>query len=171
MKIALRIVVIALVVAAAVWLWGVFFPSADKVIRKRLAETARAASFDSSQSALSKMASAQRLQYFFATNVEINLDLPGHQARQMAGRDEIVQAALAARGSIESVKITFPDVMLTIAPDKQSATADVTAEVKISGDADLNPQEMKFELRKIDGHWLITRVETVQSLQKPEAAH
>ncbi|HEX3988859.1 MAG TPA: hypothetical protein VHZ30_05460, partial [Verrucomicrobiae bacterium] len=118
MKIAARIVIAALVAAAFVWLWGVVFPSADKVIRKRLAETARAASFDPSQSALSRMAGAQPLQYFFATNVEINIDLPGHQARQMSGRDEILQAALAARGSLESVKVTFPDVALTIDPDK-----------------------------------------------------
>jgi hypothetical protein len=166
-KIAARLVIAALIAAAAVWLWGVLFPSADKVIRKRLAETARAASFDRSQGALSRMAGAQRLPYFFATNVEINIDLPGHQARQMGSRDDILQAAIAVRGTLDSIKVTFPDVALTIDPDKQSATADVTAEAKISGDDQLYIEEMKFELRKFDGHWLITRVETVQTLEKP----
>jgi hypothetical protein len=168
MKIAAQLVIAALITAAFVWLCGILFPSAAKAIRKRLAETARAASFDRTQSALSRRAGAQRLPNFVATNVEINIDLPGHQARQMSGRDDILQAAMAARGTLDSVKVTFPDIALTIDPDKQSATADVTAEAKISGDDQLYIEEMKFTLSKLEGHWLITRVDTVQTLQKPE---
>ncbi len=53
---------------------------------------------------------------------------------------------------------------LTIGPDKQSAVADFTVEARAGGDPDLIVQEMKFTLRKIDGQWLITRVETIRTL-------
>jgi hypothetical protein len=45
MKIFLRLVLIAVVVGAGVWLWIVLFPGPEKIIRQRLAEIARLASF------------------------------------------------------------------------------------------------------------------------------
>jgi hypothetical protein len=167
MKLAVRLVGVALLAVAVVWLWGVFFPGADKVIRKRLEETARAASFAPGQSYFSKLAGAQRLADFFATNVQIDIDIPGHQQRQLSGREEILQGALSARASLDSVKVTFADISLNIEPDKQSATADLTAEARLSGDPDPDVQELKFILRKFGNEWLITRVQTVQILQHP----
>jgi hypothetical protein len=55
---------------------------------------------------------------------------------------------------------------VTVAPDKQSAVADLTVQANISGEPDPIVQEMKFTLRKIDGRWLITRVETVRTLSR-----
>jgi hypothetical protein len=165
MKIAARLFLIALVAAVGLWLWGVLFPNPDRAVRKRLAETARAASFASGQSYFSRLSSAQRLADYFATNVEVNLDIPGHHERQWAGREEILQAALGARTTLNSLNVTFPDVTLIIGPDKESATADLTAEARISGESDLFVEEMKFTLRKFGGQWLITRVQTVQTLQ------
>jgi hypothetical protein len=167
MKTAMRLVGMALLVVAVVWLWGVVFPSADKVIRKRLEETARAASFAHGQSYFSRLASAQRLADFFAPNVQIDIDIPGHQERRFSGREEILQGALSARATLDSVKVTFADISLNIEPDKQSATADLTAEARLSGDPDPDVQELKFILRKFDNQWLISRVQTVQILQHP----
>jgi hypothetical protein len=164
MKIATRLLVIALVAGAGVWLWGVLFPNPERVIRKRLAETARAASFAPGESYFSRLAAARRLSEFCATNVEVNIDIPGHEERQWAGREDILQAELSARATLNSLKVTFPDVNLIIGPDKESATADLTAEARISGDSDLFVQEMKFTFRKIGGEWLITQVQTVQTL-------
>jgi hypothetical protein len=165
MKIATRLFLIALVAAVGVWLWGVLFPNPDRVIRKRLAEAARAASFAPGESYFSRLSGARRLSDFCATNVEVNIDIPGHQDRQWNGREEILQAALGARATLNSLNVTFPDVSLIIGPDKESALADLTAEARISGDSDLFVQEMKFTLSKVGGQWLITRVQTVQTLQ------
>jgi hypothetical protein len=167
MRIATRLFLIALVAAVGVWLWGVLFPSPDRVIRKRLAEAAHAASFAPGQSYFSRLASARRLSDFFATNVEVNIDIPAHQERQWSGREDILQAALGARSTLESLNVTVPDVTLIIGPGKESATADLTAEARISGDSEMFVQEMKFTLRKVGGEWLITRVQTVQTLQNP----
>jgi hypothetical protein len=167
MRIAARLLLIALIGAAIVWLWGVLFPNPDHVIRKLLAQTARAASFAPGQSYLSRLSSAQRLPDYFATDVEVTIDVPGHEERRLVGRQDIQQAALSARATLDSLDVTFPDITLTIDRDKESATADLAAEARISGNADILVQEMKFTLRKFGGQWLITRVETVQTLQKP----
>jgi hypothetical protein len=75
-----------------------------------------------------------------------------------------MQIAAGARASLIGLKVEFPDVNITLAPDRQSATADLTVKVQTAGDRDFIWQEMKFTLQKTGGHWLITRVETVRTL-------
>ena len=79
-------------------------------------------------------------------------------------REEITQAALIGRSRAGGLQVKFPDINITVAPDKQSAVADLTVEANISGEHDSMVQEMKFTLQKTDGQWLITRVETVRTL-------
>ena len=74
------------------------------------------------------------------------------------------QAALGARSALSGLKVQFPDINITVAPDKQSAVADLTVEANVAGERDPIVQEMKFTLQKTDGEWLITRVETVRTL-------
>jgi hypothetical protein len=40
----------------------------------------------------------------------------------------------------------------------------VTVEARVPGERDMMAQAMRFSLHKIDGKWLITRVQTVRSL-------
>jgi hypothetical protein len=44
-----------------------------------------------------------------------------------------------------------------------SAIADVAMKVQVAGEKEINVEEMKFTFQKIDGDWLITRVETVRA--------
>jgi hypothetical protein len=160
-----RLFLIAVVPALCAWAWMALHPSPERLIRRQLDGVARAASFGPNQGALAKLSSAQTLAYFFSTNVEVNLDIPGHPDHRLLGREEIQQAALAARGSVQSLTVTFPDVTLIVNADKKSAVADLTLQVRISGEQDMIVQEMKVTLRKIDGDWLVTKVETVRALQ------
>ena len=163
MKIALRFILLAALVALGAWLWFVLFPSPEKVIRQRLTELARTASFSSNESDLARLAAARSLAGFFSTNVEVNVDLPRFAQRSSLDRDEITQIALAASSRAGGLKVKFPDINVTVASDKQSAVADLTVEVDVSGEPDRIVQEMKFTLHKIDVRWLITRVETVRT--------
>ena len=164
MKIVFRLVMLAALVALGVWLWLVLFPSPEKVIHKRLVALADTVSFSSSQGNLSRLAGAPNLGDFFSADVEVNIDVPGHVQERLMSRQEIVQAAMAARSTVGGLKVKFPDINITVAPDKQSAVADLTVEARVSGQPDLIVQEMKFTLRKTDGKWLVTRVETVRTL-------
>ncbi|MGB8370974.1 MAG: hypothetical protein ACLPYZ_10985 [Limisphaerales bacterium] len=166
MKVVFRIVMFAALVALGVWLWAALFPSPEKVIRQRLVELAHTASVSSGESDLARLAAARSVAGFFSTNVELAVELPELARNSLMDRDEIMQAALMARSRAGGVQVKFPDINITVAPDKQSAVADLTVEANVSGEHNPFVQQMKFTLQKIDGRWLITRVETVRTLSR-----
>lgn len=155
---------LAVLAGLGVWLGTIFFPSPEKIIRQRLAEVAQHVSFTANENALAHLASAQNLAGCFATNVEVNINLRGGDRHEILGREQITQAAMAAHSQLSSLSVKFLDVDVTVAPDKQSATTDVTVDANISGQPNAMVQEMKFTFRKTDGQWLITRVETIRTL-------
>ncbi|MDE3068398.1 MAG: hypothetical protein KGJ60_12730 [Verrucomicrobiota bacterium] len=166
MKILLRLVLAAALVALGLWLWSALFPSPEKIIRKRLAELARDVSFSAGEGNLARLAGAEQVAGFFSTNVEVRLDVPGRVRHRFVGREQITQAALASRSETSELIVKFPDVNVSVAPDKQSATVDLTVEADVSGRRNAIVQEMKFTFQKIQGRWLITRVETVRTLSQ-----
>jgi hypothetical protein len=162
MKMILRLFLVAIVAALGFWLWTVFFPSPQKIISHRLASLARDVSFSPDENNFVKIAHAQSVEDFFATNVEVDLSVPEHEAQNLAGRDEIKQAVLIACQQLTALDVKFPDVVITVAPDKNSASADVTVEATVSGERDAVVQEIKFAFEKTGGQWLIDKVETVR---------
>ena len=164
MKIIVRLVMLAALVALGVWLWFVLFPSPEKVIHKRLMALASTVSFSSSEGNLVRLAGAQNLAGFFSADVEVDIDVPGHERHVFMGRQEITQAALTARSAVSDLAVKFPDINITVAPGKQSAVANLTLEARVSGQPDIVVQEMKFTLQKTDGKWLVTHIKTVRTL-------
>jgi hypothetical protein len=164
MKIAVRLALLAAAIAAGVWLWTVFFPSPEKIIRARLAQLAGDASFNSGEGTLVVLNKTEKLAGLFSTNVEVNLDVPGRFQHSFASRGEIALAAAAARSEVSGLKVEFLDANVVVGADKLSATADLTVKAQAAGDKDFIVQEMKFTFQKIGGDWLITRVETVRTL-------
>jgi hypothetical protein len=163
MKIIIRIVLLVALAVLGIWLWTVLFPSPEKVIRRRLTELARTVSSSANESDLTRLAAARSVAGFFAATVELNVDLPELGQRTM-DREEITQLALMGSSRAGGLQVKFPDINITVAPDKQSAVADLTVEANVSGEHDSIVREMKFTLRKTDGQWLITRIETVRTL-------
>jgi hypothetical protein len=164
MKMISRLILAVLFAALAIWLWTVFFPSPERIIKKRLAKLAEDASFSQNENDLAKLATAQSIPDFFSSNVEVNITVPGHEQQRMTGRDEVRTAAIASRAAATDLNVKFPDVIVTVAPDKRSATADVTVDATVSGERDAIVQELKITFQKIDGHWLINGIETVQNV-------
>ena len=160
-----RLVLLAVVAALGVWAWVALHPSAERVIRKQLEGVARAVSFGPKEGNLARLVRAERLGDFFSTNVDVEIEVPGREEHRMAGRAEIQQAALAARASAQSLSVAFPDVTVIMNADRESAVADATLQARVGGETDLIVQEVKFTLRKIDGEWLIVKVETVRTLR------
>jgi hypothetical protein len=164
-KIFWRLFFGAAAVALGVWLWTIFFPAPEKIIRHRLQKLAEDVSFTGDQGNFSRIAGGESVSGFFSTNVEINITVPGHEQVTFASRAEITQAALGARERLKSLSVKFPDVNVTLAPDKKSAVADVTAEAAISGERDAIVQELKISFQKTADGWLITQLETVRPLR------
>ena len=164
MKIVLRLLLLAAMIAAAIWLWTFFFPDPQTVIRRQLEAFARDASSSPGQNPLVTAANARRLAACFSTNVVVQLDVPGRIQHTFDSREEIEQAAVMASASNRGLQVQFLDVNVTLGPDKLSAVADLTLKARAAGDNDFTFQEMKFTLEKIAGRWLITRIETVRTL-------
>ena len=130
MKRVLWLILLAALMAAGVWFWTLLFPGPEKIIRQRLARVAGEASFKSGENALVGAARAETLAGFFSTNAELNLELPERGGQHLAGREEITQAAVGARSAVSSLKVEFPDMNITVGPDKLSAVAEVVVRVQ-----------------------------------------
>jgi ketosteroid isomerase-like protein len=167
MRIVLRLIVAIALVALGVWLWTILFPSPEKIIRKQLAKLAQDASFSQNENDLVKMADAQGVADFFTDNVEVNITVPSHEPVTLTGKGEIRTAALASRQQATALDVKFPDVNVTVSPDRNSAAADVTVDANVSGERDAVIQELQITFQKVDGHWLISKMETVEGVSKP----
>jgi len=164
MKIVFRLILLAALAALGVWLWTIFFPSPEKIIRKRLDEISTYASFTANESALARLGAAQSLAGYFSTNAEVHIDTRETGQHDLIGRDQIMQTVVAAQSVLGGMNVKFLDVKVTVTPDKQSATADLTVDANVSGQPDAIVQEVKITFRKISSQWLIIRAETIPTL-------
>ena len=157
-----RALLVVLLITAGWFCWRVFFPGPERVIRKRLLELAKVASFGPNESPLAQVANAANLTSFFTEDVEITIELRGDPRRTFNGRPTLLTAAQGARLALGSLQVEFVDIQVAVDPGKTSATVTLTAKGKVKGD--LQVQELKLVLKKIDGDWLISNVETVKTL-------
>jgi hypothetical protein len=161
-----RLFLLLALVALGLWLWSLLFPSPEKLIRKRLTKLARAVTFTSNEGPFALANHISNLESCFSVDAQVNLDAPDHSAYVLNGRDEIRQAAKAMLVQDGALKVEFLDEEVTLAADKLSATVDLTVKATKPRDQDFYVQEMKFVLKKINGEWLIVRIQTVKTLSR-----
>ncbi len=153
------LVIALLVLGYAGWTWlGV---SPEKAVRKRLANLAKAASFNSREAPLARIANAQKLSMFCTPDVQVTVDAPRNSQRTISGRPELMELAAGVRSSLDGLRLEFLDVQVAAGSDK--ATVNLTARARVPGDREDYIQELKFTLVKVDGEWLISRIETVKT--------
>lgn len=168
MKIVIRFVLLAALIALGVWLYTVLFPGPEKAVRKHLTKVARLASIKPDQGLLGRASSIQELANCFAPEIEITLNLRGGSDHTFRKRDEIIEVAKLAHARFKTLQIDFLDMNVALAPDKESATVHLTAKASSSEEVDFQVQEFKFTLQKINGEWLIIRIETVRTLSRAQ---
>ena len=160
-----RLFLATAIFAAAIWAWKRLFPGPEQVIRKELLQVAATASITPNESPLTKLAKAQHLASFFTTDADVSVEIPNRPQQSFNGRDEIQQAALGARALLNSLKVHFLDIDVTIAPDKLSATVHLTATADLPGEKLPEVEELEMRFKKIERDWLISHVETVKTLR------
>jgi len=158
------LVVVALAAFLLWWGWDLIFSSPERLIRKRLLDLAQAASFSPNEGPLAKVWNAEKMGDFFTTDVVVSLDAPGVPAQVLNGREAVLQAAAGARSALNGLAVEFPDINVSVGPDKQSAVVDLTAKASVRGERDRYVQEFKLVFKKTAGQWLIRRVEPVKTL-------
>lgn len=164
MKWARHSFLVAALAILGIWFWSMLFPGPEKLIRARLARTARLTSFGAKQGALSRMSSLSEFGGCFSPEAEVELEVSSFGQLTLNGRGEIMRYGEMSRATPGELKVEFLDVDVMLSADRQSATATLTARVTVPGDRDSTVQGMKFWLKKIVKDWLIIRVETVKTL-------
>jgi len=160
----LKIIAVLGVLALGVWIFQMLFPGDEKRIRKMLAAVAETAAVKPNENPLFKLAGASKLVGFFGPDAVLKVEVPGVEVRSINGRDDLLQAVTAARASLQEARVQLHEIHVTLEPDRRSAAAQLVASAYINGGADPMVQELKMQLRKIDGKWKITEVETVKTL-------
>lgn len=166
MKNLLRLVLLALLIAAGFWVWNIIFPNPQKIIRSRLNKLAHLASCSPDEGNFSRLASVEKMGQFFVDNAEITVDIPGVESHTFNGRAELMQAAIAARATANGIAAELVDINIDMGSNNQSAMVDLTLKAKIGAEKDAIIQELNFTFKKIKGDWLISRVATVQTLKR-----
>jgi hypothetical protein len=159
-----RLILLAAVVFVAIWLWRHFFPGPEQAIRKNLAELAQAACVTPNEAPVTKLSNTLKIASLFAEDAELTLDVPGQLKQTISGRENIRTAVAGARSMVTSLKVEFLDVDVNLSSDKRSAAVRLTAKGDIPGETTPQVQELKADLKYIDGHWLIYHAETVKTL-------
>ena len=164
MKIVIRLLLLVGLIAMGFWLWSVFFPSPEKAIRNRLNKAARLASFSANEGNIARVANIEALGTYFTDEIEIKVDVPNYESHTFTRREELTQATMAARSVASSVKADFPDITVVLDAGGQTATANVTLRADINGEKNSVIQELKVYLKKVNGDWLIYRLDTLRTL-------
>lgn len=165
MKIAFRLVLLTLIGGLGFWLWTVLFPSPEKIVLKKVASLAATVTFSAQDGNITRASKVSNVISYFSTDAQVVVDIPGTGAGTLSGRDEIREAAAGGFTHLSSLKVEFLDATAKVAADKSSAEMNCTAKITAGSSKDFGVQEVRFEFKKIEDNWLITRVETVKTLQ------
>ena len=164
MKKILNIAAIVALLFVGVWIYRILFPSDETLIRQLLAEVAQTAEVKPNENPLFKIAGANKLFGFFSRDAVLNMDVAGVDTRTLDTPDDLQQAIAAARASLQEARFQLREIQVDVGSDAQSATAQLVAIAYLNGSGDPLVHELRMQLRKIERHWKISRVETVKSL-------
>lgn len=152
------------VLLIAFFTWKVFFPGDEAKIRKVLDTVARAASVTPNEGSLGRLTKAAELAALCTANVEIRVDALGMRGG-LDGRDEVRSAAMNLGNSFGTYRIITGEVRIRdLSADQARVT--LTARFEGSVPADISAQEFELRFKKVEGRWLIQRVQTLQALRR-----
>jgi ketosteroid isomerase-like protein len=160
-----RLVIVLALIGLGFGGWRILH-SPERLIRSRLQHLAGAASFEPKDGTLVRAYKINQIPEFFTPDVVIVFDLRGFGHWNLEGRDEVREKASGAlSGQVWSgMEMKLRDISVTLGPDKQTAVANLTSEITVNGQRDFIVTELNVMFRKVDGKWLIYRVETVKTL-------
>ena len=159
----------AFLALVAVWWWrDALFPGEEARIRKSLETLAGEVSFEPNEGGIAVGRRISGVVGRFSPGAEIQLEILGAGSFHVTGSGEIQQTLWAARRGARRLRVRFYDIVATVAPEGRSAEARLTATAEAKGNQSnqevFEAMEFRFQLQKVDGRWLISRVDTVQAL-------
>jgi hypothetical protein len=135
------------------------------VVRKRLVDLAATISFERNESSVKRLLYANKLRDFFSEDVVLQFEFEKKGPQSIHGRAEVIAFAAFARKELRQALFRLFDISVKLGQDHESAEAEMTLLADIDGEKTAISQELKMRLKKTNGAWLITQIETVRTLQ------
>jgi hypothetical protein len=152
-------------VAALIWSVKTFFAGDETQIRKQIEKLEKTVSFDAEDGNIETMSKVRTLQSLFTEDVNIEFKGDYGGSRQIEGRKEVQQSALAARAQAEALEASLHDLVITLTEDASGAVVEATGRARIPGENQEFFQELVLTWVKIEGEWLISEVRTIEALR------
>lgn len=162
MRRGLRLAIVAGMVLLGFWAWRGWFPPDEVVIRKVVERAVASVSWESGTGNLSRLAAASRLTELCAPDVEVLLEARGERSQRIQGREELRQSILAVQIRADWLRVTTDEVEVAVNEAGDVATVLLASTVRGEGLSEPILQDYKLVLRKLEGDWLIARVEPVR---------
>lgn len=163
MSAAARAAIVIVLVAAAgagYWWWN----RPERQIQRLLDGLAEALSHDQPGEGLGAIAAVAGLQPYFAPDVVVQYGSPA----PMTGRESVLAAAARVRAAVPALRVRFVDVRIDVAPGASRATVDCTVSASLTdraGQERVDAREVKLEVARREGRWVVERAETVTVLE------
>ena len=157
---------VLVLLALAFFTYRVLFPDDTVVIENLLNEMAAEASFQGEEAPLAKVSKAGKLAGYFTVDARITVKPFGYRQVMLNGRPEIREAAIAARSTVSSLAINVERVEVTVSDDRSTASVVMGATVTSSRQEGVWNQVFDLEMRRIEGDWLIHRVENREFIKQ-----
>jgi hypothetical protein len=160
-----NIVLVLLAIGLAVFGWVWLHPSPERVIRGQMEKLQENLTVKPGEGNFARVAAINRVLSVFAPNVQINAEGMPHMGDTISGQTELQQALFAARTQLQG-EVKFYDVHVIVGPEETNAVVNFTASARLTNQNEPYSQDIKARFEKIDGKWLIARVDPIGPKEK-----
>jgi hypothetical protein len=156
----LQIILVLAVAAAGYFLWVWTHPTPEKAIHKQMEKLSETLVAKPGEGNIARIAGINRTLSFFTPDININGEGIAQINQSIQGQTELQQALFAARSRLDGA-ITFGDINIIVGPEQTNARVNFNAVARLSGQTEPYTQDLKAEFVKVDGKWLIARVDPI----------
>ena len=160
MKRLLQIIVLIAAAVAGYFVWIWTHPSREEAIRKQMEKLAETLVAKPGEGNFARVAGINKTLSFFTSNIYINGEGIPQVNESISGQTELQQALFAARSRLDGA-ITFNEIHVEVGPESTNARVNFNAVARVSGQTEPYSQDLKAEFVKVDGKWLISRVDPI----------
>ena len=160
-----RVVLIAVALTALWFGWRWVFPNDEAQIRAVLERIADAVGSGADEGEVGRIARAASIRKELDPQVAVDAGPP---FTRLTGRDTLIGTAVRVNSRVRDLEVQFDDVQVSVAPDRETAKVYLTAAAYFRdqrGGQGLDARELDITFRRLEGHWVVSAVALVRTLE------
>lgn len=164
MRRVVQLILLAGLVVLGFVAWRWMFPGDEVRVRRVVEAAVDAVSWEAGEGNIARMAAANRLGSLCAADIQVVVETRRGGSQVLEGRSDLQQAMMIVRQRAAWMRVGVDDLEVTIGSGGVGAVVLLAATVEIGGVDESILGDYKLGLKKVDGEWLIERVEPVDGL-------